>query len=501
MKSINFNKFNAVLVFCLSLLFCIEILAQGTPATIQTPNGSFVPDSYYFPEFSWSEISYWNNWCTTNYPNATFLANSSNTYNCHGYAWHISQGGSNVWIGAYFYNSEDIYWQDGSYIEQTSQGANQKVSYQPQDDANHSANTTSTNNIFESKWGAAALMRHSYNYCPFWLSNSSLKFYYPANPVGVEDYIWINLPATNLSTNQNYWITPTFVDVWPYGDYIVQWNPWKIEAFHSCDGVVIFEGSGSLVNIPTLPSGYLWNRDDNGFVNAKISISGVDNDGVLHEASANIKIINVPNNFITSGTLNSNTVWKGCVQLVGDITVPSGVSLTIDPGAIIVFINNSSLIVNGTLNATNCTLGGDFTTWGSITFNGSASSSSLISNSVIKNGAGIRCLNNANVTITNSIIDHCTEGVYVYNSQPNISGNQIIEPVQNGINVNASGLSPLIQSNTITKTSSNPQYRQYQGVFLSNNSNGYIAKNDISGFYWGMYIGGGSDAYFTNYSN
>jgi len=224
-------------------------------------------------------------------------------------------------------------------------------------------------------------------------------------------------------------------------------------------------------------------------------------EALQHEASANIKIINVPNNFITSGTLNSNTVWKGCVRIVGNITVPTGITLTINPNSTITFMNNSSLIINGTLNATNCQFGGDIGTWGSITFDGSGASNSMLNFATVKNGVGIRCLNGANVTVTNSTIDHCTEGVYIYNSQPNISGNQIIEPVQNGINVNASGLSPLIQSNSISKTSSNPQYRQYQGIYLSNNSNGYIAKNDISGFYWGMYIGGGSDAYFTNYSN
>ncbi|MCZ2268263.1 MAG: T9SS type A sorting domain-containing protein [Ignavibacteriales bacterium] len=220
-----------------------------------------------------------------------------------------------------------------------------------------------------------------------------------------------------------------------------------------------------------------------------------------------ITIQNIQGN-TTSGTLTHNETWCGVVNITGNITVPSNITLEILPNTNIYFQSSNNLTVYGTLVANSDAARkidfmrtGSSGSWGSITFDGSGASNSILNYITVKNGLGIRCLNGANVTVTNSTIDHCTEGVYIYNSQPNISGNQIIEPVQNGINVNASGLSPLIQGNNITKSSSNPQYRQYQGIYLSNNSNGYIAKNDISGFYWGMYIGGGSDAYFTNYSN
>jgi parallel beta-helix repeat protein len=153
------------------------------------------------------------------------------------------------------------------------------------------------------------------------------------------------------------------------------------------------------------------------------------------------------------------------------------------------------------LNASGCELNGGLNYWGSVTFSGASASSSVLNNVFIKNGIGIRCLNGANVNIQNSIIYLCTEGIYFYNSQPTIQYNQIIEPVQNGINGDASGLSPLILHNTITKTVGNPKYKNYQGIILGNSTNGYIAHNDISGFYWGMYIGGGSDAYFSNYSH
>ena len=64
----------------------------------------------------------------------------------------------------------------------------------------------------------------------------------------------------------------------------------------------------------------------------------------------------------------------------------------------------------------------------------------------------IQCLNGADVTIQNSNIDNCTQGIYIYNSQPRILNNQIIEPTNNGIYGEATGKRPLIQDNKITKS-------------------------------------------------
>ena len=57
----------------------------------------------------------------------------------------------------------------------------------------------------------------------------------------------------------------------------------------------------------------------------------------------------------TSGTLNGNTVWMGnrVIRVTGDVTVPSGTTLTVMPGAVVKFDEGMSLTVNGggTLNA------------------------------------------------------------------------------------------------------------------------------------------------------
>ncbi|MFM7429635.1 MAG: hypothetical protein ACKO1F_07015, partial [Flammeovirgaceae bacterium] len=143
-----------------------------TQTTVFTPKGSAVPDTYIIPEFSSSQITAGNNYVATNYPNATRLTDASATYNCHGYAWHISEGGNNVWIGYYTVTAEDIYWNDGSYVEVCSQTFPAKVSYASD---NHSAITTNQTDIFKSKWGQLPVMQHNKNYTPY--NSSVLKYY------------------------------------------------------------------------------------------------------------------------------------------------------------------------------------------------------------------------------------------------------------------------------------------------------------------------------------
>ena len=146
-----------------------------TPVTIYTPHGSVVPDTYLFSELTQSQIASQNLYVSQTYPNATKLADASATYNCHAYAWYTSEGGSNVWIGATTSTAEDVFWTDGSYVENTNQIYPAKVSYASD---NHSATTTSQTDVFISKWGSLPLMQHNKNYCPY--NSSSLKYYIKA---------------------------------------------------------------------------------------------------------------------------------------------------------------------------------------------------------------------------------------------------------------------------------------------------------------------------------
>ena len=151
-----------------ALLFLICLFAFCSAQSQSTPNGTVLTYVVYPAEATPSEIAAANNYVAVNYPNATRLTNASATYNCHGYAWHMTESGSAVWINT---PSDDQYWQDGSYRE-TSQACHTKVSYASDD---HSAVATTTSGVFTSKWGSLPTMLHAYNYCPY--NSSNLKYY------------------------------------------------------------------------------------------------------------------------------------------------------------------------------------------------------------------------------------------------------------------------------------------------------------------------------------
>ena len=128
------------------------------------------------------------------------------------------------------------------------------------------------------------------------------------------------------------------------------------------------------------------------------------------------------------------------------------------------------------------------------------SSPNVYGNTVVdcNNGDGIQCINYASPSIHNNTISGNHMGIYIYTSEPDIIDNDILENYGNGVYGEASNLSPLIKGNTIIKTSSSGQYHQYQGIILGNSSDPFITENDIQGFLWGLYHGGGGTSYFTD---
>ena len=93
------------------------------------------------------------------------------------------------------------------------------------------------------------------------------------------------------------------------------------------------------------------------------------------------------------------------------------------------------------------------------------------------------------------MIDHCTHGIYVYGAAPTIFHNNILDPYGNGIFGETIGYAPLIKGNTIKKLTNN--LYNYEGIYFTNNSAAsHITGNDIQGFDYGFYFGGGGETYF-----
>ncbi len=174
---------NKIIMFVLAVGLIYAKLSAQVPVTIYTPNGSVVPEAYLTPELTQTEIDYFDDLMAEDYPAATIieLGAISGTYNCHDYAWYVSEGGENVWIG-YGFTAEDIFWTDGSYTEITTWAENEKVSYLPDWQDNHSAVTTASLDYLISKWGKGPLVGpHHYSYCPFWHSGTTFKYYERTN--------------------------------------------------------------------------------------------------------------------------------------------------------------------------------------------------------------------------------------------------------------------------------------------------------------------------------
>ncbi len=163
---------STILILVVNTCLGLGLYAQ-TPANIYTPACTLLYNTYYTPELSSSEINYLNQQYQSAYPNAIYISSSSGKYNCHGYAWYVTEGGAKVWIGAYAGSDpEEEFMNDGSYVEVPTEVGAQKVSYRSSD---HSAITTSTSGWVQSKWAYGPVMKHKPSDCPF--TYSSLKYY------------------------------------------------------------------------------------------------------------------------------------------------------------------------------------------------------------------------------------------------------------------------------------------------------------------------------------
>lgn len=155
------------------LAICFSFTLQGQTyqdKTIYTPNGTAITAfELVSGDYSSSDKEYLKNYWLNYYSNRIiFISEATRSYNCHAYAWHVSEGGIKVWINT---PDDDKYWDDGSYISASSSDGT-KVSFSSDD---HSAITTSQSGYFQSKWGPSPLFKHAINDCPY--NSSTLNYY------------------------------------------------------------------------------------------------------------------------------------------------------------------------------------------------------------------------------------------------------------------------------------------------------------------------------------
>ena len=171
-----------VILFSLGCLVTATLFAQ-TYTTVYTPKGTAVSAKIY-NEMTAQQIIQTNNMVASLYQNTTRLADASTQYNCHAYAFHLTEGKTNrVWIDS---PGDDSYWQDGSFVEVCTEANGRKVSYPSGD---HSA-VRSAQSIplgrYDSKWGQWPVLRHAPTDTPY---NSSGRKYYVSTAISGPSYI------------------------------------------------------------------------------------------------------------------------------------------------------------------------------------------------------------------------------------------------------------------------------------------------------------------------
>ncbi|MGE5499077.1 MAG: M12 family metallo-peptidase [Syntrophothermus sp.] len=147
--------------------------------------------------------------------------------------------------------------------------------------------------------------------------------------------------------------------------------------------------------------------------------------------------------YTTSGIMNINEWWSGAVTINSNLTIPAGVTLTINPGTQVYINNGASLTVNGTLvaNGTSSSrIKFDFVNKNSgikFRYTGSAGS---ITYADIKNAySAVDCYEASPTLLNNSFYDSETGLNCQYNSSPTLAGyylngNNIITNNVRGIN-------------------------------------------------------------------
>ncbi|MGE5411236.1 MAG: tetratricopeptide repeat protein, partial [Clostridiales bacterium] len=181
-------KIFLMLYFCFSLLTS-ELFADYT-VTIYSPEGKPVSNVLVRDEASPDQISRWNSetdsWIGYYGLTAVRIGSASRTYNCHGYAWLLSEDHGTYWMNS---SERDQYINDGSYsndglpsyISSSESNATHSAYLEEDHSARRIQNSypvaISGSMEYVSKWGSLGLVQHAKNNDVYYIkSNKSHDF-------------------------------------------------------------------------------------------------------------------------------------------------------------------------------------------------------------------------------------------------------------------------------------------------------------------------------------
>ena len=182
----------------------------------------------------------------------------------------------------------------------------------------------------------------------------------------------------------------------------------------------------------------------------------------------------------TSGSLTQSEIWSGLIEISGNVTVPFGYVLKLEPGTVLRFSNNAGLHIYGRFEA-NGTADSPITftassaspsrgIWSGIYFYDSSLDLSFIDHAVIEYASrGVWC-GSAHPGIRNTVLSNNVIGIYLSTSFSSITGCTIKDSSDHGIYTEGN-CSPYIANNHIVRCSN--------GIWLNGPIGGPTIRNNI----------------------
>jgi hypothetical protein len=236
-------------------------------------------------------------------------------YNCHAYAWHLTEGNTNqVWINRGSDESDESnlikYWANtGCFEEVSSESLAEKIYYYTGD---HSAVKSSVSGKYESKWGQWYVLRHNPNQVPY-TSPNNRRYYRKRHTISGSSAVCPGSSAT--FTAQNFpgnvvWTCSATLNITANGNTAVVTN-------NNALNTSSVSSSGFYRLPPLLPPLYL---SSEGWVKAEIS-------GTSVFAEKQLEVNNV---YITDFNLPS-TAPAGVLTVTAQTLYPANVNWSISP--------------------------------------------------------------------------------------------------------------------------------------------------------------------------
>jgi parallel beta-helix repeat protein len=166
-----------------------------------------------------------------------------------------------------------------------------------------------------------------------------------------------------------------------------------------------------------------WSQPLNPGMN-RLFIASLDSAGNIL-ASANRDVVFEPSTILAGGLVASDTSWSSVVRVTNNVSIPNGVTLTVEPGTVLLLSNGISITATGTVNVAGTELNPVFVfpagtaPWGNFGANGTNASATFRYAETA--GGQLRVVNGGTLLIEDSVVRDLPE-----------SGREIIAGVNGG---------------------------------------------------------------------